>query len=75
MLIKQTSHNVNYWVSPMAQQVKNLPEMQEVQVQSLELEDPLEEEMASHSSILARRIPRTEEPDELWSMWLRKNQT
>ena len=59
----------------MAQQVKNLPEMQEVQVQSLELEDPLEEEMASHSSILARRIPRTEEPDELWSMWLRKNQT
>ena len=75
MLIKQTSHNVNYWVSPMAQQVKNLPEMQEVQVQSLELEDPLEEEMASHSSILARRIPGTEEPDELWSMWSRKNQT
>ena len=30
MLIKQTSHNVNYWVSLMAQQVKNLPEMQEV---------------------------------------------
>ena len=47
----------------MAQKVKNLPEMQEVQVQSLDLEDPLEEEMASPSSILARRIPRTEEPE------------
>ena len=45
-----------------AQMVKNLPEMQETQVQSLGWEDPLEKGMATHSSILAWRIPRTEEP-------------
>ena len=39
---------------------KNLPEMRETQVQSLDWEDPLEKEMATHSSILARKIPRTE---------------
>ena len=42
--------------------VKNLPAMQETQVQSLSWEDPLEEEMAAHFSILAWRIPWTEEP-------------
>jgi len=41
--------------------VKNLPAMQETQVQSLGGEDPLEEEMATHSSILAWEIPQTEE--------------
>ena len=46
----------------MAQTVKNLPAMQETQVQSLGQEDPLEKEMATHSSILAWRIPWTEEP-------------
>ena len=45
----------------MAQTVKNLPAMQETQVQSLRREDPLEKEMATHSSVLAWRIPRTEE--------------
>ena len=40
---------------------KNLPAMQEMQVQSLGWEDPLEEEMATHSSILAWKIPWTEE--------------
>ena len=45
----------------MAQLVKNLPAMQETQVQSLGEEDPPEEEMATHSSILAWRIPWTEE--------------
>ena len=45
-----------------AQMVKNLPEMQETQVHSLGWEDPLEKGMAMHSSILAWRIPRTEEP-------------
>ena len=40
----------------MAQTVKNLPVMQETQVQSLDQEDPLEEEMATHSSVLAWRI-------------------
>ena len=46
----------------MAQMVKGLPAMQETQVQCLGQEDPLEEEMATHSSILALRIPWTEEP-------------
>ena len=46
--------------------VKNLPVIQETQVQSLGQEDPLEEEMATHSSILAWRIPWTEEPGRLW---------
>ena len=48
--------------------VKNPPAMQETQVQSLGQEDPLEEEMATHSSILAWRIPWTEEPGRLQSM-------
>ena len=51
-----------------AQMVKNLPAMQETQVQSLGQEDLLEKEMAPHSSILAWRIPRTEEPGGLQSM-------
>ena len=45
----------------MAQTVKNLPAWQETQVQSLGLKNPLEKEMASHSSILAWKIPWTEE--------------
>ena len=52
----------------MAQLVKNLPGMQETQVQSLTQEDPLEKGMATHSSILAWRIPQTEEPGGLQSM-------
>ena len=48
--------------------VKNLPPVQESLVQSLGWEDPLEEGMATHSSILAWRIPWTEEPVELQSM-------
>ena len=46
----------------MAQMVKNLPIMQETQVQSLGQEDPLEKGIATHSGILAWRIPWTEEP-------------
>ena len=49
----------------MAQMVKNLPAMWETWVQSLDQEDPLEKEMAAHSSILAWRIPWTEEPGGL----------
>ena len=45
-----------------AQTVKNLPAMHEIQVQSLGQEDPLEKGMATHPSILAWRISRTEEP-------------
>ena len=48
--------------------VKNLPAMQEMHVLSLGQEDPLEEEMATHSSILASRFPWTEEPGWLQSM-------
>ena len=48
--------------------VKNLPAMQETQVQYLGQEDPLEKGMATHSRILAWRIPRTEEPGGLQSM-------
>ena len=48
--------------------VKNLPAMQQTQVQSLGQEDPLEKEMAIHSSILAWRIPWTEEPGRLQPM-------
>ena len=48
--------------------VKNLPAKQETRDQALGLEDPLEEEMATHSSILAWEIPRTEEPGGLQSM-------
>ena len=51
-----------------AQMVKILPEMQETQVQSLGQEDPLEKGMATHSSILAWRIPWTDEPGGLQSM-------
>ena len=53
----------------MDQLVKNLPAMQETQVRSLGWEDPLEKEMATHSSILAWKIPRTEEPGGLQSTY------
>ena len=56
------------WASLVAETVKNPPAMQETQVQSLGWEDPLEEVMATHSSILALRIPWTEEPGGLQSM-------
>ena len=49
--------------------------MQETQVRSLGREDPLEEEMATHSSVLAWRIPWTEEPGGLQTMGLQKSQT
>ena len=52
----------------MTQKVKNLPAMQDTQVQSLDQEDPLEKGMATHSSILAWRISWTEEPGGLQSM-------
>ena len=52
----------------MAQLVKNLPAMQETRVQSLGWEDPLEKGMETHSSILAWRIPWTEEPGGLQSV-------
>ena len=53
--------------SVVAQMVKSLPAMQETWVRSLGQEDPLEKEMTTHSSIVAWRIPWTEEPDRLQS--------
>ena len=57
---------------PGAQTEKNLPAVWEIQVQSLGWEDPLEKSMAIYSSILAWRIPWTEEPGELQSMGLQR---
>ena len=58
--------------SLVAQKVKNLHAMQETQVQSLSREDSLEKRMATHSSTLAWRIPRAEEPGGLQSMGLKR---
>ena len=55
--------------------VKDLPAVQKPQVQSLGREDPLEEGRATHSSILAWRIPRTEEPGGLQASRVTKSQT
>ena len=52
----------------MAQMVKNLPAMQEIEVRSLGQEGPLKKGMAAPSSILACKVPWTEEPDRLQSM-------
>ena len=63
----------DYWASLVTKMVKNLAAMQ---AQSLGLEDPLEKGMATHSSILAWRIPRTEEPGGLHTVHgVVKNQT
>ena len=56
-----------------AQSVKNLPAVHETWVEFLGWEDPLEKEMATHSSILAWRIPWTEEPGGLQSMGSQKS--
>ena len=56
------------WASLVAQLVKNLPAMQETWVQTLGWEDPLEKGIATCSSVLAWRIPWTEEPGGLQSM-------
>ena len=66
---------VSPWASLIAQLVKNLPAMQETRVQSLGQEDPLEKEMATHSSILAWRIPWAEEPGRLQSTGSQESDT
>ena len=70
----------NYYYSPretslVAQLVKNLPAMQETWVQSLGWEDPLEEGMATHSSILAWRIPTDREAWQATVHWVTKSWT
>ena len=68
-IISFTCHYPSIMVGfPGAQTVKRLPAMQETWVQSLGLEDPLEPEMTTHSSILAWKIPWMEEPGRLQSM-------
>ena len=61
--------------SLVAQRLKHLPAKRETWVRSLGWEDPLEKEMATHSSILAWRIPKTDEPGRLQSMGLQKVDT
>ena len=63
------------WASLVAQMINNLPAMQETQVQSLCWKDPLEKGVVTHSSILALRIPWTEEPGRLQSRGLRELDT
>ena len=63
------------WTSTVAQKVKNLPTMKETQVQYLGREDPLEKGMATHFSILAWRIPWTEEPGGLPSWGHKESDT
>ena len=66
-------YSIQYtWASLVAQLVKNPPALWETQVQSLGWEDPLEKGKATHSSILAWRIPWTEEPGGLQSMGLQR---
>ena len=66
---------IGYWTSLVAQTVKCLPAMWETWDQSLGQEDPLEKEMATRSSILAWRIPWTEEPGGLQSMGCKGDMT
>ena len=61
-----------FWTSLVAQRLKCLPGMQETRVRSLGQEDPLEKEMATHSSTIAWRIPWREEPGRLQSMGLQR---
>ena len=63
------------WASLIAQLLKNLPAMQDTRVRFLSCEDPLEKEMAIHSSILVWRIPQAEEPGGLQSTGSQKSRT
>ena len=63
------------WASMVAHMVKNLPAMWETRIQYLGWEDPLEKGTATHSSILAWRIPWTEEPGGLQSLGLQRVHT
>ena len=63
------------WTSLVADLVKNPPAMWETWVRSLSWEDPLEKGKATHSSILAWKIPRTEEPGRLQSMGSQESDT
>ena len=66
---------MSLYASLVAQRLKRLPPMRETGVQSLGLEDPLEKEMVTHSSIFAWKIPQTEEPARLQSMGSKESDT
>ena len=73
-VINKGAHQGHHWVLLKYQAVLerillSVQKTQEMQVQILGREVPLEEEMATHSSILAWEIPRTQESDGLWSLW------
>ena len=68
----KTNKDFGDYKALLAQMVKNLPAMQETQVQSLSREEPLEKGMATHSSNLAWRIPWTEKPGGLQSVGLQR---
>ena len=70
--IKIAGRNINNLASLVAQTVKRLPTMRETQVWSLDEEDSLEKEMATHSSTLVWKIPWTKEPGRLPSMGLER---
>ena len=70
LLSSGENSNIFLTLTRVAQMVKSLPAVQETQVRSLGQEDPLEKGMATHSSILSRSIPWTEEPGGLQSMGL-----
>ena len=72
MYIIQIDIDKDSWASLVAQTVKNPPALQETQIQSLGQEDPLKKGMATHFSILAWRIQRTEEPGRLQSIGLQR---
>ena len=72
-MIRETFETIPLLLASLvAQRLKRLPAMQETWVRSLGWEDPLEKEMATHSSILAWRIPWTEEPGGLQSTGLQR---
>ena len=75
MNILFTASQSSAWASQVSQWVKNPPAMQEMQVQSLNQEGTLEEGMATHFTILAWKIPRTEESGRLQSLGLQRSQT
>ena len=64
-MVQGGAQSLTVWNVPVVQVIKNPPVMQETQVRSLGQEDPPEQEMATHSRVLAWRIPWTEEPGRL----------
>ena len=67
-MVQGGAQSLTVWNVPVVQVIKNPPVMQETQVRSLGQEDPPEQEMATHSRVLAWRIPWTEEPGGLQSV-------